>query len=179
MDRSNTTISRQLLRLDQNHGFPNFSNELAFEINNESTEGMLTIAVLDEYNRPISLRSVLLTLQTDGEEIINTSSASLDWLTITQPQPGDTLEGGQVNVEGRVIPTTRRPIYFELITDSGGQIGSRQLAVQEVGEEIEFNIIVPYVYINSKRDVRLIIRQADSHYGENIILDSIPIFLLP
>lgn len=180
LDRSKDIISRQLFRLDENDfTSTDFFRELNFEIYGEITEGLLTVAVLDINNRPITLRSALLTLQSNGENNIETQSQTKDWLTITQPQTGDILKGGKILVEGVVIPITERPIHFELITDSGGQIGSRQLAIQEVGKEIEFNIVVPYAYINSKRDVRLVILQTDSYYGENIILDSVPIFLQP
>lgn len=180
VDRSGSIISRQLLQVEADSDYlQDFTSSLAFEIPREFTDGLLTIAIQDENNRLVALRSTPLKLHSDGENSIIPQSSTSDWLTLTQPQPGDRLWGGTVIVEGTVIPIIDRPAFFELITDSGGQIGSRQLAVQSVGEPITFNITLPYVHIYEERDVRLIIRQTDEVYGENIILDSVPIYLSP
>jgi len=180
VDRSGSIISRQLLRLEADSALPqDFTTSLAYEIPKEFTDGLLTIAIQDGNNRLVALRSTPLKLQSDGENSITPQSSTSDWLTIAQPQPGDRLQGGMVIVEGTVIPVIDRPVFFELITESSGQIGSRQLAIQSVGEPITFNTTLPYAHIYKGRDVRLIIRQTDEVYGENIILDSVPIYLAP
>lgn len=180
VERSGSVISRQLLTVKASRDvILSFKSSLAFEIPRETTDGLLTIAVQDSNNRLVALRSAVLKLLSDGENLINLQSSNSDWLTITKPQPGGKLQGGAIDVEGTVIPIIDRPVFFELITDSGGQIGWKQLAVENAGEIIEFNITVPYAYITQERDVRLIIRQTDIFYGENIILDSVPIYLSP
>jgi hypothetical protein len=180
VDRSGSIISRQLLPVNARGDMVlNFTSRLAFEIPRETADGLLTIAVQDNNNRLVALRSAALKLLSDGENLINLQSSSSDWLTITKPQPGEKLQGGAIDVEGTVIPIIDRPVVFELITDSGGQIGWKQLAVEDAGVPIEFNITVPYAYITQERDVRLVIRQTDTFYGENIILDSVPIYLSP
>jgi hypothetical protein len=180
VDRSGSVISRQLFSVNASgDAILNFTTSLAFEIPRETTDGLLTIAVQDSNDRLVALRSVALILQSDGENLINLHSSRSDWLTIRKPQPGEKLQGGAIDVKGTVIPIIDRPVFFELITDSGGQIGWKQLAVENVGEIIEFNITVPYAYITQERDVRLVVWQTDTFYGENIILDSVPIYLSP
>jgi hypothetical protein len=180
VDRSGSVLSRQLFSMNARGDTNlNFTTSLPFEIPRETTDGLLTIAVQDNNNRLVALRSVALILQSDGENLINEQSSGSEWLSITKPQPGEKLQGDAIDVEGTVIPIIDRPVFFELITDSGGQIGWKQLAVENTGEIIEFNITVPYAYITQERDVRLVIRQTDTFYGENIILDSVPIYLSP
>jgi len=180
VDRSGSVISRQLFSVNASgDAVQDFASSLAFEIPREIVDGLLTIAILDSDNRLVALRSATLKLQSVGENRINLQSSNSDWLTIVKPQPGERLQGGKVVVEGTVTPIVERPVSFELITDGGGQIGWKQLVVENVGEPIEFSITLTYAYIYQERDVRLVIRQTDSFYGENIILDSVPIYLSP
>ncbi len=179
-DRSGTVIARQLLPMDTNaEAFFNFYSKLAFEIPRDTSEALLSIALLDTANRPITLRSSSVILLSEGEDQILSSDPMEEWLTITQPQAGEALSGGLVRVEGTVTPLVEGPVFFELVTDSGGQIGTRQLPVGSAGEFIDFDINIPYGYINQMRDVRLVVRQRDNNFGQSIILDSMPIFLSP
>ena len=179
-DRSGVTIARKLLQSDKYEALTSdFNSELAFEIPRDTSEGLLSIALLDSYNRPITLRSTSLTLINAGEDQILTPGQQAEWLKISQPETGDSLSGGSFRVRGTVTPLVEGLVFFELITDSGGQIGTRQLSVDTAGEPVEFDIDIPYAYINQKRDVRLIVRQRDTKFGSTIILDSVPIFLSP
>lgn len=179
-DQSRNIIARQLCRLDTFKESPiNISTDLFFEIPGESSKGLLSITLLDSNNRPATLRSASVLLLSDGQTQIEASNPEADWLTISQPQPGDTLGGGEVYVSGTVLPMVENPVFFELITDSGGQIGTRSLSVEAPGKALDFEITIPYAYINERRDIRLIIRQSDNNFGESVILDSIPIFLTP
>ena len=180
MNQSRNTLSRQLLSLDTDEGnLINFSTDLFFEIPGDSSEGLLSITLLDSNNRPAILRSASLFLLSEGQTQIEASKSETDWLTIIQPQPGEVLSGGEVRVVGTVRPYVEGPLFFELVTDSGGQIGTRQLSVDIAGRTFSFDIRIPYQYVNEMRDIRLIIRQKDSKFGETIILDSVPIFLTP
>lgn len=181
LNRDNTVIARQLIKLNAPHDgrqIP-FSTTLAFEIPNEHTQALLTLETQDRYHRPNSLRGVLLTLASNGEAVIQGQPAPSTWLTITSPKEGDSFKGGRFTVEGIITPPTANPVNFELITDSGGVIGTSQLAVDEPGITFQFNISVAYSFITSRRDVRLIVRQTVDPYGSNIVLDSLPISLSP
>jgi len=180
VDRSGNVIARKLL-WQKGSDAPSFdfSTNLLFEISGDISEGLLTIALLDSYNRPISLRSASLRLLSGGEDKIESTFQTEPWLTIVQPQPLEDHTGGEVQVTGTVRPLMEGPVFFELVTDSGAQIGTRQLPGGRVGETLDFDITLPYAYINQRRDVRLIIRQSNPQLGEIIILDSVPIFLSP
>lgn len=179
-DRSGNVISRQLLRLDTSENtLSNFSTDLPFEITRDTSEGLLSITLLDVYNRPVALRSATITLLSSGEPRIEPPSQDSGWLTITEPQPGEEFSGGEVRVNGTVTPLVERPIFFELNTGSGGQIGTRQLPVITAGETFSFDVSIPFGFITERRDVRLIIRQSETKFGQDIILDSVPIFLSP
>lgn len=180
LDRQNNILARQLIQTDENDQTPfKFSTHLAFEITTESSPVLLTLGLQDEYHRPLSLRSVLLTLQSNGAAAITETNRNTSWLEIDQPLAHESLSGGNFRVEGRVTPLTQKPVIFELITDTGGVIGSSQLAVEIQGEPVDFSIPLSYSFINTERNVRLVVRQTTDPYGMNVILDSLPITLSP
>lgn len=179
-DRQNTVLSRQLIQTDKNNPSPfKFSTHLPFEITAESSPALLTLALQDEYHRPLALRSVFLTLQSDGTATITSPIKHTSWLEIDQPIAQETLSGGNFRVEGRVTPLTQKPVIFELITDTGGVIGSSQLAVEEPDTPIDFSIQLSYAFITSTRNVRMVVRQTADPFGADVILDSLPITLSP
>ena len=179
-DEYNRTLSRQLLRVDAAEGEEiTLDSQILFEIPYPGLEGLLTLATQDEYHRPLAQRSVLVFLDESGEVQVQPNPISGQWLDITYPQENASLSGGQFTVQGTLTPMTDRPVYFELITDSGGQIGSAQLAVDQPGETIAFEITLSYGFITTARDVRLVIRQSMVDYAANVILDSLPLTLAP
>ena len=179
-DEYNRTLSRQLLRVDAAEGEEiTLDSQILFEIPYPGLEGLLTLATQDEYHRPLAQRSVLVFLDESGEVQVQPNPITGQWLDITYPQENASLSGGQFTVQGTLTPMTDRPVYFELITDSGGQIGSTQLAVDQPGETIAFEITLSYGFITTARDVRLVIRQSMVDYAANIILDSLPLTLAP
>lgn len=179
-DERNNTLSRQLLRIDSDVDGPiPFKTALPFELPGPDTEALLTLSTQDIYHRPLALRSVLLTLTTSGEAQINRPPSAAPWLEITFPEPLDIITGGQFTILGTVTPVTDNPVIFELITDSGGVIGSAQLAVTEPGQAVTFEQPISYGYIKKIRDVRLVMRQTLDGYGTNVVLDSLLLALLP
>jgi hypothetical protein len=179
-DKSNGTLSRQLLRVDAGDDTPiSFTTELSFELPGSDVEALLTLSTQDIYHRPLALRSVLLTLTASGEAQITSQQYTGPWLEITYPEPLDIITGGQFTIQGAVTPVTDNPVIFELITDSGGVIGSAQLAVTQPGQTFTFEQLISYAYITTIRDVRLVVRQTLDGYGTNVVLDSLLLALLP
>lgn len=180
VDRNNTLLTRQLLRMDtpaDDNATIQFTTWLPFEIPTNSTRALLTFATTDSHHQTIALRSVQLTLLTDGKAHITTTSQS-SWLTITAPTPMETISGGNLVVEGTITPITQKPIIFELTTEKGAVIGSKQLAVEEPGNAQSFKIPLTYT-TTITRTVRLVIRQTIDPYAANVILDSLPVILNP
>lgn len=101
------------------------------------------------------------------------------WLTIVEPEPQAIISGGEISLQGTVIPPMETPVIFELITDTGGIIGYALLAVKEPGDKIDFDLQLSYSFITTARDVRLIVRQMTDDHITNAILDSIPLTVMP
>lgn len=180
IDQKRNLLARKLIRLDPEQiAASQLSTQLAFEIPTEGTEALLTLATKDAYNRPLSLRAIPLTLNSGDEVMIETPTINEPWLMIDAPEPFSTHRGGLLTVSGSITPISTNPVFFELITDSGGVIGAKQLVVSTAGEEVSFEVMITYDFINTTRDVRLVIRQTIEPFGTDIALDSIPIFLAP
>ena len=179
-DQANRTISRQLIRVaPAGEEEISLETQLLFEVPYPGVEGLLTLSTQDEFHRPLAQRSVLLTLNAGGETEIQPNPVSGHWLEIHSPEPGAALSGGSFTIAGTITPATDQPVRFELITDSGGQIGSAQLAVGEPGQTVPFEITISYGFISTARDVRLVIRQTLADYSANLLLDSLPLTLAP
>jgi hypothetical protein len=180
IDQSRKLLARKLIRLDPEQiAASQLSTQLVFEIPTERTEALLTLATQDAYYRPLSLRAIPLALNSMDEDVVEAQSFNEPWLVIETPQPISTHRGGMLTVNGKITPITTKPVIFELITDSGGLIGSKQLVASTAGEEVSFKITMTYGFINTTRDVRLVIRQTIDPFGVDVALDSIPIFLAP
>jgi len=180
IDQNRNLLARKLIRLDPEQiAASQLSTQLVFEIPTERTEALLTLATKDAYNRPLSLRAIPLELNSMDEGVVEAQSFHEPWLVIETPQPLSTHCGGILTINGKITPITTKPVIFELITDTNGLIGSKQLVVSTVGEEVSFEIAMTYGFINTTRDVRLVIRQTIDPFSMDGILDSIPIFLAP
>lgn len=182
-DRNGSIIARKLLRIAGDPDHPiEFSTSLPFEIPGGPTEALLTLATQDEDHRPLSLRTVTLTLSQDGEALIQPNLVGESWLDITAPGPQDLISGGNLTVQGSVTPITNNLVRFELITDSGGVVGTTQLSIPEEhreGQPFEFEVTLSYAFITTSRDARLVVRQTSTQFRANLILDSLPLILTP
>jgi hypothetical protein len=180
VDAHQNLLARQLLRLEAtSDGQVVFTTQLAFELPRESTTALMTIATQDDYHRPLALRSVMLNLQSSGNERIQTQAVTGPWLEVVQPLPGALIAESPLVLEGTVIPLNEKPIVIELLTEQGGAILTKQLAVEKPGEPMLFAVSLAYVPPGRMRNMRLVIRQPAEIIGENAILDSLPITLAP
>lgn len=181
IDKNNNLLARKLLRVEPGEGDTSFhlETDLAFELPTESTTAILTVSIQDEYHRPQSLRSVILTLESEGQTSIQAQLSSEPWLILDEPAPLNTLGGGQVTISGTITPVNDNPVRLELIKDNGAIIGSKQLSVPDPGETFDFEVVLPYAFVTTTSDVRLVIRQSAEEFTTNEILDSIPIVLIP
>ena len=178
--RNGDMLTRQLIRVKTNGTSPTlFTTDIHFEIPSEQTEALLTLAVQDAFFRTISIRSVLVTLASTGEPILQSPESVEPWSEIAQPVADTEVSGGELVVSGSVTPISNRPITIELVSDSGRVVGSSQLSVKTPGEKEDFQIKLYYSYIKEATDVRLVIRQNFYPYEEVAILDSLPLTALP
>ena len=180
VDQHQNLLARQVIRINgSHHEAVEFTAELAFEIPVERTTAFLTVVTQDYVNRPIAMRSVPLTLQSSGEMRIEPQLITDPWLEINQPEPGAVINDSPIIVAGTVRPINDRPVIFELITERGSVIVTRQVAVTTPGEKMAFEIPLPYSPSLRIRDIRLTIRQPSGIAGVNLILDSLPLTIVP
>lgn len=180
VDGQQNLLARQLLRVTApTDAAIEFTTLLAFEIPGESTPAILTIATQDEAHRPLALRSAALTLQSGGDSRIEPQPVVDPWLEITQPQPGELITESPMIVTGTVTPLNTKPIIFELLTERGGAIVTKQLAVETPGEPMAFEVSLIFPSPAAAREMRLVIRQPADIIGVNAILDSLPFTLGP
>ena len=176
----NNVISRQLHRVSaSDDDLLDYVASLPFEIPTESTPARLSLMLVDDKGRPLCLRSAALTLQSNGSAAFQTHTPASPWLVITSPEPGELISGGEIQVAGQVTPLTGNPVFFDLYSDSGRILVTRQLAVEGPGIEIDFSITIPYAVTGEQADALLVIRQSTSPYNETIILDSLPFTISP
>lgn len=180
VDRNQNLLARQLLRVETpNESAIEFSTLLAFEIPMETQTAILTVATQDHAHRPLSLRSVNITLAGSGEDVVPPVQSTQPWLTITAPEPGGVIRSAPMLITGTVTPVNSNPIVFELLTERGGAIVSKQLAVETPGEPMDFEVPLIFPPVTEPRHMRLIIRQSAGLLGVDAILDSLPVIIVP
>jgi hypothetical protein len=176
VDADNNLLSRQVFPIDK---AVSLDLQLAFEIPGTSTAARLVLSLYDAYQRPESIRSVDLILQTGGQAEIRTQPDAPSWLILEQPLPLKHIEGGVVSVQGSINPPNSNPVIFELITETGGVIGTTLLSVPEGPQPFDFELEIPYKFIHQTRRVRLVVRQTGQTIPGDVILDSLEIILSP
>lgn len=180
VDRNQTLLARQLIRVEAPSGEAiEFSTRLAFEIPVEATTALLMLTTQDQAHRPLSSRSINITLAGSGEEMIAPAQITQPWLKLTEPQPGAVINASPMLISGTVIPVNSNPVIFELLTERGGAIVSKQLAVEIPGEAMDFELLLIYPPVTEPRDMRLVIRQSAGWVGVDAILDSLSLILAP
>ena len=176
----NITIARKLLRIDKGEDNAiRFETDLYFEIPIETTEALLTVSTLDDSHRLQSMRSVTLSINSEGQSTVQAQLTNEPWLVIDEPRPEETITGGQITVSGTIHPINDSPVRFDLVKPSGAVVGTIQLLVINPGEAIYFNNTFPYAFITDTTDIRLVIRQLSDDFATDVVLDSVLIYLAP
>jgi len=174
-------LSRQVLRLSSHLVMPSHVTlPIYFDMPQDEVKARLTIYVNDQFGRPLSLTSVNLTLTSKDSEINPPRDGQLAFV-ISTPQEGSTHTGDTLQVKGWMRPYNNSVVIFELITEIGGIIGSRQLAVPENSGEayIPFEIEMPYIFVTSTRNVRLVIHQMGENIPGDVVLISRQLWVAP
>ena len=170
-DPNGTLLARQLLTSDQiDEQFTGLTFSIVFDIPQVESPALLTVDTLDSNFQTQQTRSVLLSLMSNGEANLLPKDDVEDWVTILSIEAIEDSNGNQIQITGSLIPITDKPVHFELTTETGLVIGSKQLAVQNPGITTNYSISIPYQAVTS--DSRLVVRQKIDPYKVNIILDS-------
>jgi hypothetical protein len=179
IDRHQNLLARQLINVGSQEEALEFSTRLPFEIPIESITAMLTITTQDDRHRPLSLRSVKISLIENGEALLEPGSGLQPWLSIAEPAPGAVINTPPLRVSGTVIPVNNNPVIFELLNERGKAIISKQLVVGTVGSPLNFEVDLNFLPVNNARDMRLVVRQSTGFPELDAILDSLAITITP
>jgi len=142
----------------------------------------LVLSSVDRYGRTIALTSVdLVLLQLGSNQITRPADLSEPYL-IREPDDGDTIRGGLLQVSGLARILSTNPIIVECISQDGVVISREEIPVHAPSDEfshIPFDVFVPYE-VSESTNVRLTIRQeSDGRIPGTISLTSFEIILAP
>jgi len=156
------------------------SMDIDFQISGVAEAARLQVSVDDAYKRPVVESSVDLVLLSMGEAQINPPDAGLTSIVIRQPTYLQVIKGGTLHIEGLVRPLNDTPLLAELLTQTGGMIGSRQISItnQPIGTYRPFSIDIPYTF-SQEANIRLVISQQGDPIPGVAILNSVLIWLEP
>ena len=181
MDKKSNLLSRHLLRLDCAPGeLADLSIPIYFDAPIEGIQGRLSVATQDQHARDLALASIEVTLSQQDAEIKPPEDENADFL-ITSPERESTLVSGTTIITGWIRPKNANPVIFELITDTGGVIGTQQLLIPNnfADPYFPFDITFSYITLSRTRDVRLTVRQRDTDIPGTLWLGSMHLWGAP
>ena len=143
-----------------------------FDAPSGNTKTRLAISLIDPEDITRAIASSELLLSQDNSSI-NIAKDSQSNFIIISPAENTLLSHGKFPVSGWIRPVEQTPVIFELLSDTGGLISSRQIAIPKdyAGEYFFFDINIPFS-IPRIRNAILIIRQMGSSIPGNIALES-------
>jgi hypothetical protein len=134
--------------------------ELDFEVSGNGESGRLVVKTQDVFGRLIALTSCDLTLLMTGDPSPSPALIPYDTFLLTEPQDGDLIQGGIVEVSGYIRPVGSSMVVIEMVDENGVVISNRVLSMSSLsdGAPVAFSTTLPYL-VERETHVRLILRQ--------------------
>jgi hypothetical protein len=134
--------------------------EMDFEIAGNEQTGRLVVKSQDTFGRLIALASCDLILLSTGESSPEVAQLPYESFLLIEPQAGEVIQGGIVQVSGYARPVGTSMIVIEMVDESGGVVSTRVLSLSSDagGAPVEFSTTLPYL-VERETQVRLILRQ--------------------
>jgi hypothetical protein len=128
----------------------------------------------------LHLASVGLTLAPEGEETVMPQEAHPEDLVIFSPEPGVSIQGGTLHVEGFGIARFEQTLLVQVLYEEGTVLGSQSVIVDapEWGIPGPFVADIPYT-VTAEAAGRVVVRDISPAFGGDIHLASVEIRLLP
>lgn len=154
--------------------------DLDFEISLAAEYGRLVISVEDSYGRLIDVNSVNLVLIKFGDSELNPATALWQVIQIDEPRAQTMLQGGSVFVSGLARPNTENPLFVELLSQDGLNLGHRLAAVEVrvPGGYGTFAAEVPYS-VSEVTPALLVVYESGGTLSEIAHLASVEVLLSP
>jgi len=172
-DKQERLLFRKLIVPDCQLTIPFELKELIyFDAPTGNTKTRLAISLIDPEDVTRAIASSELMLSQDNSSITKAKDNQSNFIIIS-PVENTLLSHGKFPVKGWIRPLEQTPVIFELFSDTGGLISSRQISIPKdsAGEYFFFDINIPFA-VPRIRNAILIIRQMGSTIPGNIALES-------
>ena len=176
-------IYRKIIRLGEDqppHSLLHRNLEIPFELRAEAEIGRLQVSAQDEFGRPLEQNAVFLTLLRTGDRQISYRLADHAPVLFQRPQPYQVIQGGEVVVVGKVLPTDTTMVEARLIDERGKVIAyqTAPLSTPSADGYARFTMTIPYTLANPTR-VRLVVQVNATTPPGTAYLGSLPLTLSP
>ncbi len=176
-------IYRQVIHLTEDqppHGLLYLTAEIPFELRAEAEIGRLQVSAQDEYGRPLMQNAIPLTLLRTGEAQISYRTAERAPILFQSPRPYQVVQGGQLVVVGKALPTDARVVEAKLIGENGKVLAyqTAPLATPSDDGYARFTMTITYAFEAPTR-VRLVVQESGATPPGVVYLNSIPLTLSP
>ena len=151
---------------------------IPFEIQAAGETGYVQVSTKESRGRVQSLITVPVLLLSSGESQINPPGDTLyERVALVDLPPETTVAGGVLKVEGDMLPYSRQPMIWQLLTDDGKALSLRVLAVSGKGWQ-PFSTTLPF-QVNEPTSARLFVQELDDVLDGPVYIYSQPLTLNP
>ena len=176
-------LYRRIIRLDEDqppHGLLYLNMEIPFEVRATAEVGRLQISAKDEFGRPLAQNAVPLALLSVGNAQVSYRTADHAPILLKDPRPYQHVEGGQVMILGKALPTGASAIEGRLIDFRGKVLAYATAPLSTPAEDgyALFAMSIPY-NVNEATRVRLIVQESGLVPPGLAYLVSMPITIAP
>ena len=176
-------IYRKIIRLGDEqppHSLIHRNLEIPFELRAEAETGRLQVSAQDEFGRPLAQNAIFLTLLRTGDEQINYRIADHAPILFQSPKPYQIIQGGEIVVIGKALPTGATMVEAKLIDERGKVLAyqTAPLSTPSADGYARFTMTIPYTLDKVTR-VRLVVQENGITPPGVAYLDSIPLTLGP
>ena len=128
----------------------------------------------------LHLASVGVTLAPDGADKVTAQNPHPEDLVIFVPEPGASIQGGTLHVEGFAIASFEQTLLVEVHEEQGGVLGSQPVIVNapDWGIPGPFTADIPYA-VASEGAGRVVVRDISPAFGGDVHRASVEVTLQP
>lgn len=152
--------------------------KIPFEIRAAGENGFIQVSTKDSKGRVQSLTTLQILLLSSGSSQINPAGNTIyERVVLPHLDPGADVSGGEVQLDGQVLPYNRQPIIIQLMTTDGKNQWLRVLTTTGTDWQT-FDTTVPFK-VTTSTPARLYFTQADDRFSGQAYVYSQEILLKP
>lgn len=126
------------------------------------------------------LSSVVVSAVDSGPAQITNQTPHPERISIFTPVTGDTIQGGEVQVEGFALASFEQNLVIQVLDENGNVIETQPVTVQapDLGQPGPFSARITYS-VAASQPGRIVVRDMSPANGEDVHLSSVEVNLLP